>query len=199
MLWFIEHHPEALGENPPSNLNARLDGEAYFEGKRLWEKQIAAHPNDVALLDHAASYLLLFDRNDAEALWKKAQQIDPGNPRWAERLAHLYALSSSSSGSDGDAKKAFAEMERANAASLDHFGHLDALAKMAFAAGDLEKARDYAGKLLADAPAMRASGTLGTPFITAISSSGELRCVKGMSTRRRNTCWRQARRRDRRS
>jgi hypothetical protein len=118
-------------------------------------KQVQAHPENLAILERAADFMLLFDRGIAEEFLKKAQAKEPDNARWSERLAHLYSLSANSgNGVDlGIAGKALAEMERAQAtAKGDPFRHLEQLAKMAFAAGEIDKARAYAKALLEQAP-----------------------------------------------
>ena len=155
VLWMIEHRPNAELASPDLVLHARLDGSAYDEGKRLWEKHLEANPQDVTILTRAAQYFLLDERGRAEALLLQAEKLEPTNPRWPERLAHLYNLDANRPGGVdvAAAKKALAAMERAKAlATDDGFNLLVSLAKMALAAEEREKARDYATRLLQQAP-----------------------------------------------
>ena len=154
ILWMIDHHPESDVRGPSMSLDPRFDGAAYEEGKKLWLKQVQVHPENLSILDHAANYLLLVDRDAAEELWKKAESSEPANPRWPEKLAHLYNLSAiTRDGVDVTAaRKALIAMEKARATAKEgEFNYLDSLAKMAFDAGETEKARTYANKLLEQA------------------------------------------------
>lgn len=155
ILWLIEHHPEFSASGPPRlSLNRMLDGSAYEQGKALWLKQVEGHPQNPEILGHAAAYFLLFDRAIAEDLLKQAQTIEPQNPRWSEQLGQLYALETLSQPGTNSAAKALAELEKVQtqtSAPAPEFYKLKDLAKMAFAAGDIEKARTYATELLRQA------------------------------------------------
>ena len=155
VLWAIEHRPEEDLRGPSIALNAHLDGAAYDEGKKLWQKQVEAHPENAKILDHAASYLLLSDRDLAEDFWKKAEMLEPNNPQWPEHLAHLYGLNANRPGGidRAAAAQALSEMEKARSIAWnDDFNYLITLAKMAFTAGEIDKARDYASRVLDRAP-----------------------------------------------
>jgi tetratricopeptide (TPR) repeat protein len=154
VLWLIQHRPALELGGPEVTLNPRIDGAAYDEGKRLWEKHVQEQPENVTILTRAATYLLLYERGTAEGLFKKAESLEPTNPRWPERLAHLYSLSANTpAGVDSVAAgKALAAMERAHGLATDGgFNQLVSLAKMALTAGDAAKARDYAQRVLRDA------------------------------------------------
>jgi tetratricopeptide (TPR) repeat protein len=164
------------------SLNRRIDGDAYDRGKQLWLKQVDAHGDDVELLDRAANYLLLDDRDQAEQLWKKAERLDPANPHWPERLAHLYSLGiSSRNGVDRDAAgKALSAMERAKTVTKGNdFNLLISLAKMAYAAGELDKALEYAEKLLQQAREHVGQWNYGNAIHDANSVLGRLALQAG--------------------
>src|SRR5690606_25063097 len=69
VLWLIENEPEAkiLG-TPFGQMDAIIDGAAYTRGKQAWEKQLKAQPDNLKLLDHAANYFILHDRELAKQL-----------------------------------------------------------------------------------------------------------------------------------
>jgi tetratricopeptide (TPR) repeat protein len=176
VLWLIEHHPEVELGGPMNGLNDRLDGEAFTTGRNLWLKQVQAHPENLLILDHAANYLLLSDRDAAEELWTKAEALDPANPRWPQRLAHLYSLATMGrTANPGAARDALAAMERArDRAKDDEFNYLESLATMAFAADELEKARGHAKALLEQAPAHQGKWNYGNAIHTGNLVLGRL-------------------------
>ena len=136
VLWFIQHHPELrlLGY---AYLDPLLDGPVYAQAKTLWLQQLSNNPQDSALLGNAAEFCLLHDRPTAEALFKQAQAMEPANPAWSERLAHLYALDAQSANAGAEnqaAAKALEQMENAQAntvGEIQRFYNLNSLAKMA--------------------------------------------------------------------
>lgn len=154
ILWLIEHHPEAV-PHPYADLDPHLDGSVYEKAKALWLGQVKDNPKNTVILGGAAAFCLLHDRTTAEDLYKRAQALEPKNPWWSERLAHLYALDGNSSKADAEkkaaARKAWEQMERAQANTtneLQRFYNLDYLAQMAFNAGEIEKARTYSNEML---------------------------------------------------
>jgi hypothetical protein len=44
------------------------------------------------VLGNAAGFFTVADPRIAEDLLRKAQALDPGNPKWSERLGHLHSL-----------------------------------------------------------------------------------------------------------
>jgi tetratricopeptide (TPR) repeat protein len=149
VLWIIEHHPEYNSQE--TSLDPNRDGPAYSQGKTVWLKQVKDHPTNTVILGNAAAFLLLNDRVMAEELLKKAQVLQPQNPVWSDRLGQLYRLDAMGQPGTNFAAKALAEFERAQAlTSPAESGspRLKDLATMAFAAGNLEKARTYADELL---------------------------------------------------
>jgi tetratricopeptide (TPR) repeat protein len=168
IVWIIQNHPDAqIAGLPDSGLNPVLDGQVYYEAKNLWFKQVDIHNKNTAILGNAASFFLIYDRDVAEDLLKKAKALEPKNPEWSERLGHLYALDMSRKSGESrkeEASKALEQME--NALSLTPEGEkrfymLSDLAKQAFEAGDTDKASEYATELLNKAPQYRSDWNYG--------------------------------------
>src|SRR5262245_15084710 len=122
----------------------------YEQRKTEWLACIASRPSDVNVLEQAADFVAILDPALAQDLYERARAIEPDNPLWTSKLAHLYArIAQRSSDPDSPAKLALTEAERALA-----MGTSDAsLAQMAFDAGDMIKARSYAEQFLRDAAA----------------------------------------------
>jgi tetratricopeptide (TPR) repeat protein len=154
VLWLIENAPasEVLGM-PEGSLDAILDPDAYSQGKKAWLDQLKKEPANLKLLDHSAAFFLIHDRNLAIQSLQAAGALDRENPRWPERLGHLYSLEmnrhSAKERTDA-AAKALEHYEIAYKLSTDRGRDplLKGLAKAALAAGRLDKAREYAEKML---------------------------------------------------
>ena len=160
VFWIIKNHPEApIAGLPYSSLDNTLDGDAYQQGKQLWLEQTKAKATNLAVLANAAHYFQLHDRDLAEKLLKQGQNADPNNPGWSDRLGQIYMLDIIGKTGTDVAAKALAEFERAQTSTIPAVPgnpRLMDLAKAAFAAGDLEKARKYATELLG--PGMEGKG-----------------------------------------
>jgi hypothetical protein len=161
VLWLIEHRPDTLIKPPFLTLNPHLDGAVYGQGKALWLKQVQDNAQNLAILENAADFLLLFDRTTAQNLLQQAQTIEPNNSHWSEKLAHLYALDANS-GDTNSAVMALAELEKGQDNTAEtKFDNLGQMAKMALAAGEMEKAKNYANDLLRQAPEHRQAWNYG--------------------------------------
>ncbi len=157
VLWLIEHHPEArLAGLPYAQFDANSNPSAYQEVAALWKQQVSVRTNEAPVLRNAANYFLLQDPVLAEDLLKKGAALEPQNPEWPSALGHLYLLRVR--------KKTPEEAKLATAAALDQYERayaltpeayksflLDDLAKTAFDAGETNKARMYAEKMLQEA------------------------------------------------
>jgi hypothetical protein len=124
---------------------------ALFEQRKTeWLACIASRPRDVLVLEQSADFVAILDPALAQDLYEKARAIEPDNPKWASKLAHLYSRNvERSPDPTRDAKLALTEAERALA-----LGASDAsLAQMAFEAGDMIKARTYAEQFISAAAA----------------------------------------------
>jgi tetratricopeptide (TPR) repeat protein len=154
VLWLIRNSPdsEVLGI-PEGTLDSILDPEAYLEGKKAWIDQLKREPENLKRLDHSAAFFLQRDRELAIESLKKARSLDMENPKWPDKLGHVYALNmignSLKSRTDA-AGKALEQFEIAYKLSTDSGRDplLQYLAKVALAANNLDKAKEYAKKML---------------------------------------------------
>ncbi len=168
ILWIIQHHPDTeIAWNSEARLDPILDMEAYSRAKELWLKQVEAHRKNTAILGNAASFFLIPDRDISEDLFKKAQALEPDNPKWPEHLGRLYALGLSHKTGNlrkEAAAKALKQLENARSLTVGkrrRFYGLAELAKVAFEAESMEKARSYATELLGLAPQYEAGWNYG--------------------------------------
>jgi hypothetical protein len=135
-------------EQAAERSRALSDPEVYARTKAEWLSRVQANPDDVGVLDGAATFFIIRDRPLAEQLLERARTLEPNNHRWPEKLAQVHKLNASS-GDLNEARLAFVEMERAFALmpNKDRRTPPD-LAMMAFDAGDFGKARFYAERLI---------------------------------------------------
>jgi hypothetical protein len=155
ILWIIKNEPAAeVAGTPELYLNPVLDGNDYSTARTLWLKQAKLHKKNATVLGNAASFLLLSDSRQAEALLLQAKALQPKNPHWPEKLAQLYELRYDYL--TGDARrpiavKAFVQLQEAYVLSTeqDKVHLLSDLAKTAFEAGESAKAESYAKQAIA--------------------------------------------------
>jgi len=122
---------------------------------------------------NAARFFLLNEMALSEELLMQAQALEPDNAEWTERLGHLFSLKAT----DGDAAskseshgKALELFEAALAVEgKPRFYQLDTVAKAAFKAGHLDKARTYSTELLAIAPSFDRNWNYGNAIYTGNS------------------------------
>lgn len=155
VLWVIQNHPEAeIAGTPYAGLQSMLGGEAYAQGKAIWEQQVSAHPNDPAVVRNAVKFFLLNDPTLAEDLLKKGAALEPNNPQWPESLGHLYTLRASRKHEQHKSQSsalALKELERAYVLSANdpNKSHmLNKLAQAAYDADEFEKAKLYADQAI---------------------------------------------------
>ena len=156
--WVIEHAPRSIVAGTHyANLSEYGDGQVYRQCREMWMELVEDHPEETVILNNAARFLLLNDKAISEELLKRARSLEPDDPIWSRRLAHLYWLEMI--GKDAAAQrtlaaKAQAEYERAQGLYRDERERLDELhdlAEAAFEAGDYAKADTYASELLSKA------------------------------------------------
>ena len=150
VLWFIRNAPESeVLEWPETEIMPMSDPEGYAEAKEAWLSQLENEPRNVVFLKHAANFFVLTDPALSGQLLERGGELDPSNPHWARERGHLRWLEDHEA-----AARALADFERAYELSgeLERGSLLDDLAKTAFAAGDLEKARGYAEAMLKAVP-----------------------------------------------
>ena len=152
-LWFIRNSPESeiLGV-PPSQINHILDPDGYAEAKEAWMSQIDREPENATLLGHAADFFMFGDRRTSIKLLERAQSLEPSNPEWPKKLGHILSLGIRAPG-EGDlrfAEKALEHLEKAYELADESLQDslLEDLAKGAYSADQLNKARHYAELML---------------------------------------------------
>ena len=134
--------------NPFDGLRNSGDPRLYEEHKAQWLARVEALPQNVDVLEQAADFFIIRDRDLAQDLLERARALEPNSPRWPEKLAQLHKLNATR-GDQSEARLALTEMERAYAMTPANERSLPtALAEMAFDAGDIAKARVYAAQLL---------------------------------------------------
>lgn len=180
VLWIIANRPEEeIAGNPECSLDVISDPEAYTEAKKLWQDHVAKNPSSVPILNHAASFFLLRDRQLAEEYLKKLQTLEPTKAEWKDRLAHLYQLDAMfpKGGASGreSAVKALEQKEEAYGLAKtaeEKFYMLSDLGSLSFKAGLLDKASDYANQLLKQAPEFVGNWNYGNAIHSANTTLG---------------------------
>ena len=177
VYWLIEHAPESQTAGMPyASLDKILEPDSYDKAKELWMKQVGANPASAKVQANAAKFFMLHDKSLCEGLLKKARDLEPSNPQWAEQLGHFYSLQSLGRGRrEGaaagrtEAASAFREFsaarqlreqerpqtadttrseeQRANDRQMEMW-NLSQLAKAAFEACEFEHARNHATEVL---------------------------------------------------
>ena len=154
VLWMIKNAPEANALSvPEGTINQILSPNGYVEGKDAWSWHLENNPNNLEILNHAANFFRLSDKQLAIQLLERCQSLDPGDPDWARQLGHAHRLDSRLRDGKRDpeaSRRALAQFERAYELSdeLRRGSLLTHLGVAAFNAGDFEKARKYAAAML---------------------------------------------------
>lgn len=148
VLWIIQNKPESyIAGQPYAQLDMGIDDQ-YRDGKLLWIKQIESHPNNVVILGNASNYFGINDQDLSVKYLKKAQELEPANPKWPGELGQLFINMTDNKTSMKDALE---QLEKSYSLEKDNDTRnckLNALAKVSFEAGDVKKAENYASELL---------------------------------------------------
>jgi tetratricopeptide (TPR) repeat protein len=146
----------------PRDGRAYSDPALYAQLKAQWLARVEALPQDVEVLGAAAGFFMILDRPLAEELLERARALEPDNPAWVSKLAHLHRMNAAVQGDVAEALLALNEAERAYAMAPADKRTLPAdLPETAFDAGDLSKAGVYAQRLLDEARGYRANWNYG--------------------------------------
>jgi hypothetical protein len=154
ILWLIMNSPESeILATPYGGLSAYIDKEAYSQGKKAWIDQLKKKPANLKLLENSANFFQLYDRELAKESIMRARSLDMDNPKWPEKLGRLYSLDMRSRSLEIKtiaAGKALEQFEIAYKLSTDEKRDvlLKSIAEAAFVAKKLEKAKEYAEKML---------------------------------------------------
>jgi beta-lactamase regulating signal transducer with metallopeptidase domain len=144
MAWLTQNHPEAA--ILCLNRLAPAAGPSSSEIQDLWQKQLQQKPGNVAVLWNAGNYLMTLNIDTAIECFKKGRNLDPQSADlWDSKLGMANQMKIARSPKD-----TFKSLEAANAESAPITGgRLLTLGRAALAAGESEKAADYANKMLA--------------------------------------------------
>jgi tetratricopeptide (TPR) repeat protein len=141
--WLIKNKPDEpfLG-TPFGQLISSVEGvEAYAEGKRLWLEQVQKNPDSLLVLEHAASYLFLEDRDLAETYLKRCRDLEPENAHWPGLLAQLYELPKANSATvDKDKSKKAKKQRTGSKKPQQQFIDAETLARAKAAFAERERA-----------------------------------------------------------
>lgn len=158
VCWLIEHFPEsAAAGNPSAQIHGGIDPTGYIRAKNLWLQKVKSNGQNIAILSNAAKFFLQSDRSTAEELLLKAQVLDPENADLCSQLAQLYRLGLIGRASVDERKelasKSLVQFERARALNGDGNKSSESylladMAKVAFDSGAIDKAKQYAERLL---------------------------------------------------
>jgi tetratricopeptide (TPR) repeat protein len=155
ILWLIRNHPQAeVLRIPEGHIQALLDPDGYAQCKEAWLEQLKAQPESVPVLTSSAAFFLQNDRDLAQDSLQKACALDKANPKWPAALGQLYALDMIGASPEVTveaATKALAQFELAYQLTKDpvfRLLHLTGIAKAAFAAGKLDRAKEAAEHML---------------------------------------------------
>ena len=122
VLGIIENHPETdLAGQTGAMLLARFseleDQGDWDKGAAMWDKLMAANPTNAQIVGQAAVYRswdVFKPQTQTVALFEKACQLDPKNPKWPRLLGKMYSQQAGFDRSPELAGKAFAMLERAD-------------------------------------------------------------------------------------
>jgi hypothetical protein len=154
VLWVIRHQPASdIAGAPAMTLLSGKEDDAILKAKQLWRQQMSAHPRNAKIVGNAASFFLKQGSEAGFELLNRAQALEPKNPKWPEKLGEVYSerMNFHTGKQHREAaQKALLAYERwwRLAGEVNEDNGLDALPVVAFEAGELDKARLYATKLL---------------------------------------------------
>jgi tetratricopeptide (TPR) repeat protein len=152
VLWFIENAPESDVAGSEF-FSKRMMPELFEKADKLWAKHLAENPKSAKIAANAARFYTAEDKDRAEELLKKAQELDPKNPRFTQQLAMFYMMKARdprSTDAAAAAKSALAQYD-VLLKSADERARprvLDQAAEACLLAGDDERAAKLAEELL---------------------------------------------------
>lgn len=156
VFWVIRNRPDSRLAETQCILIPAVDGPYYEKGRKLWLKQVRKHSGNPVVIGNAARFIGFNDTGKSAELLLKCRELDRENPKWPYELGMLCSRERQSE--DHDAQKAKAAAAKAVVYLEEAYGmianddlkfsSLNNLAKLAFEAGDIAKARKYGLELL---------------------------------------------------
>jgi len=174
ILWIICNVPESVAVAQPwVRIRRQIDPSGYEGARDAWNENLAKHPNNARILGNAAAFFRLNETELAEELLGRAQALEPENLEWTEQLGRLFSLKAITGDAAAQSEahgKALPLLEASLATDgIPRFYQLASVAKSAFKAGDLNKARAYSTELLAIAPGFDRNWNYGNAIYTGNS------------------------------
>ena len=92
LVWMVKHAPDAqvLERGPLSTVSKSLNPEGFVGVAAAWQDQLDRQPTNTTVLDRFAAFLSINDKERANALLRRGQELEPTNPKWPERLGASY-------------------------------------------------------------------------------------------------------------
>ena len=173
LAWLAEHRPD-VGLGGFGTLIQELAPEGYEATLKAWRVAVARPDVDVRILGNAATFLG-FDRpEDAEPLWRRAAEMDPGNETWRTRIAMTLTRRAESATSAEERRRlaggALVELDAAlGLTDVDSvaLGIRIDLASAARLADDWDRARTTAERVLVDNESCKRTFQYGNAIHTA--------------------------------
>jgi beta-lactamase regulating signal transducer with metallopeptidase domain/tetratricopeptide (TPR) repeat protein len=178
ILWLIQNHPEAALLNQVHGHLLPKVHNHYADGERLWNDQLQKYPDSPKVISNACSFFETGNIDLAIQCYKRGKSIDPENTsEWDRKLGNSYNSKMAHSPAEQQlswAKEALSAFESAYAEFKPKtFSYPDgstrtvtvalpdamkglimiSMTKAALAAGDLDKASNYAHQMLETAGA----------------------------------------------
>jgi len=154
VLWLIEKSPEAeVLSLPCGSIDRIMNARDFAKAKKLYLKHLELQPKNPKILKNASKFFGMSDPAKSEELLKLAATIAPQDPAWPLELGHVYSRkligNTDPEKRRATATQALEHFERANELSsvMGRDAMLTSLGKMAFAAGETEKAKTYAAEM----------------------------------------------------
>jgi tetratricopeptide (TPR) repeat protein len=144
-----------LAAPPLALLSPHLDDAAFDQAKALWFTQVDQNVNSAPVIGNAAKFVELYDASLSEEWFRRCVHLEPGNPKWRWCLGNLYKRKGrpSSEPETDWLAVSLSQFEKSLELAPENstWSKLawPSVAKAAFDAGEIHKARFYAEELIA--------------------------------------------------
>lgn len=145
-----------LAAPPLALLSPHLDDAAFDQAKALWITQVDQNVNSAPVIGNAAKFVELYDASLSEEWFRRCVHLEPGNPKWRWCLGNLYKRKGRRPSSEPETDwlaVSLSQFEKSLALAPENstWSKLawPSVAKAAFDAGEIHKARFYAEELIA--------------------------------------------------
>jgi tetratricopeptide (TPR) repeat protein len=147
-LWLIREYPDhpLVAQFVPIQF-MHLDDEVID----IWTQHMAAHPDDVVLLQNAAMFYEVIDKKRSLEIYQRLRKLQPDRYEWAESTAREHWFAAETPDADQKAEQLAALADYRAALSLagpERHRVLPLAADAALAQGETTEAEGYADELL---------------------------------------------------